>query len=302
MIRQILLGLVVVSALCLFAPGKPHATAQSDAGMNLLTGIGYQNVGEGPYVLMGAELTQRSRDFGVAVHLSNVLMPNHGVSTVTLGAEGDWSRVNLPFYLVELNAQAYLRQQHDQLAQNMSLRGRGLFGNLQGNLALGYVGRRFASFPWDRDDLSSVIPEDQPYYYFEGGVTAAVLPSIGLRWSQDVAWQQYRDANISSMSFATGPNARLGNGRISLQSGIVIGPDGMVPLTRLSYRIDSLDSIESSGQLHLAIDTTSLSGGGAVLHGAYTLDADWWRVQALLRLEQDNLRNPKLYFSIQPRF
>lgn len=269
--------------------------------MDLLTGIGYDSVGEGPYVLVGATLTEQERDVSLGLHISSVVEPK-GISTMTLGAEGEWSRVQLPFYTVRLRGNAYLRQQDDQMAQNISLHGEGSYGNLLGHITLGFVGGRFASFPWDRDDLAHVVPDDQPYYHFEGGVTAAVLPSLGLRWSQDVAWQRYVRDNISSMSFATGPNARLGTGRLSLQGGIVIGPDGVVPLTRLTYRIDSLESMDSNAELHLAIESTSLSGGGAVLHGAYTLDADWWRLQALIRLEEDQIHNPKLYFSIQPRF
>lgn len=298
MIRQVFIALFILSVLILSA----ETPVRAETGVDLLTGIGYQSLGEGPYVLMGAKLTQRNDEFGLGLHLSNVVMPNQGRNTITLGAEGDWSRVRLPFYMINLRANAFVRQQENYTAQNISIRGDGSFGNLKGNLAVGYVGRRFASFPWDRDDLADVVPDDQPYYYLEGGVTALVLPSIGLRWSQDVAWQRYVDAGISAMSFATGPDARLGNGRISLQSGLVIGPDGMVPLTRLSYRLESLESSESIGQLHLAIESTSLSGGGPVFQGAYTLDADWWRVQALIRLEQDNISNPKIYFSIQPRF
>lgn len=153
--------------------------------MDLLTGVGYQTAGDGPYVLMGTKLTARGSELGLGLHLSSVLGPVEGAGTVTLGLEGEWERMRMPFYYVGMNANAYLRQQGDAVARNLSLRGQGVFGNVRGHLAVGYVERRFASFPWDRDDLADVVADDHPYIYLEGGVGATVLPSIGLRWAQD---------------------------------------------------------------------------------------------------------------------
>lgn len=300
MIRQICGGLVLACALMLLS--SQTALAQSQPGMDLLTGIGYHSISSGPYVLMGAELSQRHDEFGVALRLENEFGTGDGDSTIRLKATGDWSRTRLPFYTVNLRFHALWSQRHNQMAHNLSVEGGGAIGNLGGNLEIGYVGRPFSSFPWSREDLNAVEPEDEPYYYFNGRVSAAVLSSVGLRWSQDVAWQRYVNEDTSSMSFVTGPDLRVGNGRISLQSGIVIGPEGMVPLTRLSYRIESNGYGDSLGKLQVAVDTTSLRGGGPVVYGSYTLDADWWSVQALVRVDHDDLLHPKLYFSIQPRF
>lgn len=299
MIRQFLGGLVIACVLACFPPA---VFAQTQPGMDLLTGIGYHSVGSGPYVLMGAELTRRSNEFGMGLRISNELGTLEGNNTLSLVASGDWSRMRLPFYTLNLGVTAHLSQRQSQTARDISIQGDGSYGNLRGNLIMGYAGRQFSSFPWAPEDLGDVASEGKSYYYFQGRVTASVLPSHGLRWSQDVEWQRYVNDERTAMSLVTGPDLRVGNGRVSLQSGIVIGPDGMVPLTRLSYRIDSLDTKDSLGQLELAIDTTTLSGGGAVLHGTYTLEADWWKVQALVRVEQDNIQHPKLYFSILPSF
>jgi len=297
-VRQFV-GVLALCAAVILA--HQAASAQTWQGMDLLTGVGYHSVGTGPYVLMGAQLTQRTSEFGLSLRLANEFGTRQGDSTVSLQATGDWTRSRLPFYTFNLKVNAFVSQRQNETARNVSIEGTGSIGNVGGNLEIGYVGRPFASFPWDREDLDDV-ESGQAYYYLNGRVSAAILSSLGLRWSQNVAWQRFVDEDTSAMSFVTGPDVRVGNGRVSLQSGIVIGPEGMVPVTRLSYRIESIGSGDAVGTLQLSVDTTSLRGGGPVLSGSYTLDADWWSVQALVRVYQDDPQHPRLYFSIRPKF
>lgn len=293
--RLVVLCLLIVCCV-------PPAFAQTQQGMDLLTGIGYPSVGTGPVVLMGAELKQRSSEFGLGLRIANELGTAAGENTVSLMASGDWSRARLPFYAVNLGVSAHVSQRASETTSNVAIRGDGSYGNLRGNLIVGYTGGRLSTFPWHPDELSEISTNDQSYYYFQGNVTASILPTQGLRWSQDVAWQRSLRDNHTAMTIVTGPNVRVGSGRLSLQSGMVIGPSGMVPRTRLSYSLDSFNGRDTLGQIELSIDTTSLQGGGPVLQGAYTLQADWWKVQAMVRVETDDIAHPKLYFSILPLF
>lgn len=293
-----LLLFLLIGFLCC----TPAAFAQSQQGMDLVTGIGYPSVGSGPVVLMGAELRQRTKDFGIGLRIANELGAAGGDSTISLQASGDWSHTRLPFYALNLGVSALVSQRANETASNVSIRGDGSYGNLRGNLVVGYAGGRLSSFPWHPDELSEIGADGQPYYYFQSNVTASILPTQGLRWSQDVVWQRSLVDNHTAVTIVTGPNVRLGSGRLSLQSGMVIGPNGMVPRTRLTYSLDSFNGRETTGQIEFSIDTTSLHGGGPVLQGAYSLQADWWKVQAMIRVETDDLAHPKLYFSILPLF
>lgn len=301
-IRQHRGQLVVLCLLMIFIFCGPAVYAQSQQGMDLVTGIGYPSIGSGPVVLMGAELKQRTRDFGIGLRIANELGTSGGDNTISLQASGDWSHARLPFYALNLGVSAHLSQRANETASTVAIRGDGSYGNLRGNLVVGYTGGRLSSFPWHPDELSEMGANGEPYYYFQTNVTASILPTQGLRWSQDVAWQRSLVDNHTAMTIVTGPNVRLGSGRLSLQSGMVIGPSGMVPRTRLSYSLDSFNGPDAMGQIEFSIDTTSLQGGGPVLQGAYTLQADWWKVQAMVRVETDDLAHPKLYFSILPLF
>ena len=104
----------------------------------------------------------------------------------------------------------------------MSIRGDGSYGNLRGNLVVGFAGGRLSSFPWHPDEMSEIGADGQPYYYFQSNVTASILPTQGLRWSQDVVWQRSLVDNHTAVTIVTGPNAP-GQRPIVLQSGMVIG-------------------------------------------------------------------------------
>jgi hypothetical protein len=287
---------LILSCLLLFSTSVVFA--QPPAGMDLVTSIGYQNQEVGPYFLIGAKLVGRWSVGDVGIHFSNVIEPHGDIGTVTVGLEGTYEKKLLPFYIYSLNAKTSFRQYEGGFSTNLTLLGKGTFGNLRGHFNISYIGNGYTSFPWDSNGMMSPSEENHSMYYAEGGVAAMIFPELGIRWTQDIAWKRSLEDSTSSIAILTGPEVHIENNRIALQGGVVIGSASLIPYGRVTYFSDSEDERR---QIRLSVETASLDGKGLAFNGTYQYDAGWFLMQALMSIKANDLSSPKVYFSIQPR-
>lgn len=289
----------------------PPAHVHGDAGIQLLSGVGYHSNGQSPSVLIGAEYVATSRtgsfftgleETRLALHLSDVISVDAGSGTYTVGVEGGWSRRQGG---VQLGAEASLHYRHGDAgwARIAGIGARGVTGRVQGALRVDYVENAYSTFPWFLRDLNGVAPRDgeDSFYRATASLSALVLPAQHLTWSQEIRWRKPAAAGAGNLGMTTGPEFRLGNGKLATQAGILLKPGGIEPLGQVRYELQDPDGRYS---LLLAAATASVEGDGPVLYGWWEMDGDGIGIATAVRLERshDGELNPAVYFSIQPKF
>jgi len=286
--------------------------AQSGTSIQLLSGVGYHSTGDSPSVLVGAEYVSTTRtgsffsgiqETRVAFHLSDVVsLGAGGESTYTVGVEGSWQRRQ---GVVQLGAEASLHYRYGGAgwARIAGVGARGVTGRVQGMLRLDYVENAYSTFPWFQRDLNGVAPRDgeDSFYRATASVSALVLPASNLTWSQEIRWRRPATEGGGNLGMATGPEFRLGDGRLATQAGILLRPDGAMPLGQIRYE---LQDREGRYSLFLAAATASVEGDGPVLYGWWETESEGIGLAAAVRLERshEGELNPAIYFSIQPKF
>lgn len=281
-------------ALCAALVGASGASA---ADVDVFTGIGYRTDAHGPHLLIGGVISSGGIPEGsLAIRLSNVVAPEEGTSTVGVGLEGTWDRFKPPYYVMQLRGEVNVQQQGDDFSRSAWVYGEGVLGGVRGHIRTGMVEQRFTTFPWDQNGTAEGISEEDAYYHIEGGLAAVVLPSLGLRWSQDLAYQKRFDQDFSALSVSTGPEVLVGAGSLATQLGIVVSPGRLVPVARLRYEVRSADL---RSVLRLAAETATLRHDSAAIVGTYTLAGEDVGVQAQVRMNRDE--RPTVYFSMQPK-
>jgi hypothetical protein len=291
--------LLIILGLALLA--SPQVLARSE--MELLTGLGYRDTLSTPFVRLGASIKAVGRNGDVGIHFSNVLCPQKGESTVTVGVEAGFMHVAPPATFFSLRASAFMRQRADITGRTISLEGKGNIGSFKGNFAIGYIERKVATFPWENEDAINGVLEDTPYYYIQLGTAAMVASQWGLRWSQDVTFRRHLDESSYRLGLVTGPQIALGPGYITLLGGVVLGANNIRPMGELRFAV--VDPYEETTELRISVATTSLRRDVPVYQAMYSLNTTGGRFQALLRLEHPingTATNPTIYLAIQPKF
>lgn len=299
------LALAVAVLLCLSGP------VAAESGIQLLSGVGYRSQGDAPSFLLGAELVSSKRtgsfftgyqETMVALHLSDDFSLDGGVNTYTLGLEGAWQR-RQGALLLGTEANVHFRYGEAGWAKTAGIGGRGATGRIAGGFRIDYVEGAHSSFPWFQKDLEGVAPgaNDKPFYRATASMSALVLPSYNLRWSQDIRWRKPLEKGSGTLGMATGPEIQLGAGRLATQAGILLGTDGIRPLGQIRY---DLSDPESRINFQLTAATASLESEGPVLYGWLDFQSERWGFATAVRLEQsdEGTLSPTVYFSIQPKF
>lgn len=286
-------------------------SAQTDANVQLLSGVGYHSSGDSPSVLVGAEYVSTTRtgsylsgmqETRFALHLSDVVSLGTGSSTYTLGVEGSWQRRQ---GAVQLAAEASLHYRYGEAgwARVTGVGARGVTGRIQGALRLDYVENAFSTFPWFQRDLNGVAPRDgeDSFYRATASFSALVLPAYNLTWSQEIRWRKPTASSGGNLGMATGPEFRMGEGRLAAQAGILLRPEGVEPLGQIRYELQDRDGRYS---FYLAAATASVEGDGPVLFGWWETENEGIGLAAAVRLERsrEGDLNPAVYFSVQPKF
>jgi hypothetical protein len=295
---QLSIGVLALVLVSLVSSGP----AQAAPRMELLTALGYQDRLGSLCALIGATLKKTGKNYDVGLHLSSVLTPKAEESLVSIGLEGELWRVQPLSYYASVKGSAFLQQQADNLGRRFSLEAQGMFGSMKGNVTLGYVERRMATFPWENEDVINGIVEGKPYIYLQTTMAANVAHDWGLKWSQDATFRRHVGGAGYRLGISTGPEIRLGPGSLTTQGGFILGADRVRPMAQVRFAVR--DPFEGKTELSLSAATTSLGRDVPLYQGWYSLDQDTWRFQALLRLEHpiDGKPAPTVYVAIQPKF
>lgn len=300
------LKLCVLTLFCAWAAASLQVAANE---VELLSGVGYTSKeANGPSLLLGAELTAYERqgslftgirETRVGLHASDEIAVDGSPGTFTLGLEGEWVRRQGPTSLVFFG-KVLTRHRGDEAARTLSLGGGGAAGRVSGEVRLDYVERSLTTFPWFQRDLDVVVAE-VPFYRISAGVSAAVLPDYGLKWSQDMRWRREIDSSVSRLGLTTGPEVLLGPGNLAVQGGFLFAPQGIKPLAQVRYLVrPNVTGFE----FELTAATHSLDSDGPVLFGWFGLDGEDLGIGAALRLEEGHQGGvaPAIYFSLHPKF
>lgn len=300
-------GFVLAAAVFFSYPGQ----AGADAGIQLLSGVGYHNNGSNPSFLLGAELISTSRtgsfftgyqETTLALHLSDVFSIDGDFSTYTVGLEGAWQRRQGAMRLVT-EADLHFRYGKSGWARSAGVGGSGATGRVAGAFRFDYIESAYSAFPWFQKDLNGVAPGngDKPFYRVTASLSALVLPAYNLRWSQDIRWRRPVDNGGGTLGMTTGPEFYLGAGRLSTQAGVLLSSEGIRPLGQIRY-----DLRDSEGRINFQLTgaTASMEGDGPVLYGWLDFQGDGLGFATAVRLERSETGklSPAVYFSIQPRF
>lgn len=299
--------LVLIAAALFCTP----AIAGAQAGIELLSGVGYHSTGAGPSFLLGAELATTSRtgnffsgyqESRLALHLSDVFSLDGSASTYTVGVEGTWQRRQGAVQLAT-EANVHFRYGASGWARSAGIGGGGATGRIRGSFRVDYVENADWVFPWFQKDLNGVAPrgEDKPFYRATANLSALVLPAYNLTWSQEIRWRRPVDERSGNLAMATGPEFRVGIGRLSTQAGVLLSPDGIKPIGQIRY-----DLREATSRINFQVTaaTASLESDGPVVYGWLDFESEGLGFATAVRLEQSESGSlsPAVYFSIQPKF
>lgn len=305
-IRPALVLLSVLTVLCALASAPVQAAGNE---VELLSGVGYTSKeANGPSLLLGAELTAYERqgslftginEARVGLHASDEIAVDGSPGTLTLGLEGEWIRTQGPTSLIFFG-KVLTRHRGDEAARTLSLGGGGAAGRVSGQVRVDYVESSLSTFPWFQRDLDVVVAEE-PFYRISAGVSAAVLPDYGLKWSQDLRWRRGVDSSVSRLGLTTGPEMLLGPGNLAVQGGLLFAPQGIKPLAQVRYLIRPN---VAGFEFELTAATHSLDKDGPVLYGWFGVDGEDLGIGAALRLEEGSQGGvaPAVYFSLHPKF
>ena len=283
----------------------------AETGIQLLSGVGYHSTGSNPSFLLGAELVSTSRtgsffsgyqETTMALHLSDVFSFDGDVSTYTLGVEGAWQRRQGAVQLVT-EANLHYRYGKTGWARTAGIGGSGANGPSGRRLPLRLRRKCLFGIPLVSKDLNGVAPGngDKPFYRATASLSALVLPTYNLRWSQDIRWRRPVEAGGGTLGMTTGPEFSLGTGRLATQAGILLSSSGIRPLGQIRY---DLKDREGRINFQLTAATASMESDGPVVYGWLDFQGEGLGFATAVRLERSESGelSPAVYFSIQPKF